>query len=102
MQADHAPPHGRVVASAAGTAGEVALKTTQLAGGGDQPVAEIGVAFEEFGARHGENLLPSGRDWVPGPPAPQPPAPYCGSAPMSLAKLFRARLRRLFSGSQLP
>src|SRR5207248_2575042 len=29
--------------------------------------AKIGITLEEFGARHCENLLPSGPGWVPGP-----------------------------------
>jgi len=68
LQREHATPHGGVVPSATGTAYEVAFETVQLARGGDQAVTKIRIPFEEFSARHRENLLPSGQHWVPGPP----------------------------------
>src|SRR5206468_3748523 len=56
-----AGPHRPVVASATGPVRERAPKPAKLARGGDQTVPKLRIALEEFGARHGGNLLPSGQ-----------------------------------------
>src|SRR5438445_1176144 len=89
------------------------FKTAQLSWRSDQAITKIRIAFEEFGARHGESLLPSDEDRVPGL-CPQPPpgrgvgwvgqglwGAYSSRGPMSWAKLFRGRLRRLFTVPRL-
>src|SRR5207249_1385049 len=78
LQRKHAAPHGGVVPSATGAAQEMTFETAQLSWRGDQAITKIGIAFEEFGARHGESLLPSDEDRVPGYVLSHPLAGGCG------------------------
>src|SRR3989442_13942071 len=88
------------------------FKTAQLSWRSDQAITKIRIAFEEFGARHGESLLPSDEDRVPGLCPQRPPGrglgvghglrgAYSSRGPMSWAKLFRAPLRRPFTGPRV-
>src|SRR5207237_8772602 len=112
LHRQYAAPHGVGAPWATGAAQEMTFKPAQLSWRGDQAITKIGIAFEEFGARHGDSLLPSDEDRVPGL-CPQPPpgrgvgggqglwGAYSSRGPLSSAKLFRARLRRLFTVPRL-
>src|SRR5438128_11886221 len=86
----------------------MAFKTAQLSWRGDQAITKIRIAFEEFGARHGESLLPSDEDRVPGL-CPQPPpgrgvgvAQHLSGPDASGARMGWAKRTRAAEGRRRP
>src|SRR2546426_6356940 len=60
LEREHAAPHCRVVAAAGGALHEGAPEAPQLPPRGGHAGAELGVAVEEFGARHGRECTTVG------------------------------------------